>query len=185
MKDYELRGHLVEPIGIVKIRERALHARNILQLSNGPIDMSAFLESLVKFGITYDVILDSELPDFLLYSEACCIPEKAIIYLTEDTYEKARRNEPRTRYTIFHELGHLVLMHNRDFHRRQAVHKIKPAAFNDSEWQADQFAAEILMPLHIILRDNIKSAKAIQAGFGVSAQAAQIRLNQLKRRSEI
>jgi len=182
---YQLKGYLVRPIGIDSIRNIAMHSRSVLALPENPIDMSYFLEYLFKFGITYDIIDDSEMPGFLSHSEACCIPERATIYLTSETYKKACKNDPRTRFTIFHELGHLILMHSRDFHRDQNIYEIKPKPFMDSEWQANQFAAEILMPLEIILREELKTPFEIASKFGVSTQAALTRYNQLKKRNEI
>jgi len=97
------------------------------------------------------------------------------IFLTSETYTKACSNDPRTRFTIFHELGHLVLCHTRKLHRGQNTRNTKP--YMDSEWQADQFAAEITMPLNIIMRDHLFTPDQIQKKFWVSGQAAQRRCN--------
>lgn len=183
--NYQLKGYLVRPRTIVEIRRIATHSRNVLGLPGTPVDMNAFLETLVKFGITYDIFDDLEMPDFLAHSEACCIPEKATIYLTGKTYAKACRNDPRTRFTIFHELGHLILMHSRDFHRDHNVQRIQPKPYLDSEWQANQFAGEILMPLDVIQQEDMELPFELETRFGVSEAAALTRYNQLKSRNEI
>lgn len=185
MTDYQLRGYLVLPSSIDKIRSIAARARNVLSLPNGPINMESFLEQLVKFGITVDVIDDVEVPGFLTHSEACCIPESATIYITAQTYEKACNNDSRTLFTVFHELGHLILMHSRQFHRNQNTKQTKPTPYMDSEWQADQFAAEILMPLDVIRAEKLKSPAQFIKRFGVSEAAALRRYKQLKGRNEI
>lgn len=185
MTEYKLQGFLVNPLSINKIREVAMYASDILKLPETPVDMGSFLESLVKLEITFDVIDSSDMPGLLSHSEACCIPERRIIYLTTETYLSACANDPRARFTIFHELGHFFLVHNRKFHRDQDVSRIEPKLFLDSEWQANQFAAEITMPLHVILRDNLKSPFKIESRFGVSQAAAMARYNKLLARKEI
>ena len=106
MTEYQLQGYLVNPLSRKQIREAASYAADILQLPETPIDLGYFLESLVRLEITYDVIDSSEMPGFLSHSEACCIPERRTIYLTTETYCRACSNDPRARFTIFHELGH-------------------------------------------------------------------------------
>jgi hypothetical protein len=177
---YQLRGYLVPPIGVEGIRERALGVRSVLNLPDTPVDMAVFLESLVGWGITLDVVEDYD----MLGSEAYCVPETATIYLSNTTYAKACANDPRTRFTIFHELGHLILAHRRELHRGQNLQNgIKP--YLDSEWQADQFSAEALMPLDVIIRYGLSSPDEIQKQFGVSEPAAQRRYDQLKKRGDI
>lgn len=185
MTEYKFQGYLVNPLSIAKIREVAMYAMDILKLPEAPVDMGVFLESLIIFGITYDVIDDSEMPGLLSHSEACCIPERRLIYLTNETYFSACANDPRARFTIFHELGHFFLLHNRKFHRDQDARKIEPKPYLDSEWQANQFAAEITMPLHIILRENLNSPFKIESRFSVSQAAATTRYNKLLTRGEI
>lgn len=185
MTEYKLQGYLVNPLSIDKIREVAMHATGILRLPETPVNLSFFLESLVRLDITFDVIDSLEMPGLLSHSEACCIPEMRTIYLTTETYNRACVNDPRARFTIFHELGHFFLVHNRKFHRDHNVRKIEPKPYLDSEWQANQFAGEILMPLYIIQREGLKSFYEIEWRFGVSASAALTRYNQLKKRNEI
>ena len=57
--------------------------------------------------------------------------------------------------------------------------------YEDSEWQANQFAAEFLMPYHTIKNLNLTSVEQIMSHFNVSEAAAYRRFNQLKKRGEI
>lgn len=184
-QEYKLRGYLVRPTSTQRIRHIALRARKILALSDGQFDMGNFLEQLSKFGITVDVIDGHEIKGFLHHTEACCIPESATIYLTNETYEKACNNDPRTLFTIFHELGHLLLMHRREFHREKTSVNTNPKPYMDSEWQADQFAAEILMPIDVIRGEMLNSPEKIASKFGVSAKAATARYNKLMTHKDI
>ena len=118
-KEYQLRGYMVAPLSTEAIRKHANNVRDVLCLPDEFVDLGIFLESLVNYAITLDVIDDVDMPGFSLHSEACCIPETATIYLTSETYTKACFNDPRTRFTVFHELGHLVLCHTRKLHRGQ------------------------------------------------------------------
>jgi Zn-dependent peptidase ImmA (M78 family) len=52
--------------------------------------------------------------------------------------------------------------------------------YEDSEWQADAFAAEFLMPLEHVLRLPRLTAAAASVRFKVSLRAAMVRMNVLR-----
>lgn len=171
-------GFRVAKSSVREIRARAMSVRDLL-IPDGAPDLELFLEGLEKFGITYDVVEDGFLPPGV---EASCLPEKRVIYITASVFEGVARNEERARFTIFHELGHLLLAHSRSFHRDSTLDF---PIWENSEWQADQFAAEILMPLDVIRAKNLTTAGELRAEFGVSYTAASIRLAKLRSRREI
>lgn len=179
VSSYQLRGHIVSPMSILVIRDIASYTRGVLGLTDEAVEVETFLEGLSEFCITLDVVSDQDMPGFSFHSEACCVPETATIYLTEETYRKACNNDARTRFTIFHELGHLILGHARQLHRAQV--QVEPKPFLDSEWQADWFSAEVIMPLEVIMRLKLDTSLKIKAQFMVSEQAAQTRFEQLKK----
>lgn len=104
----------------------------------------------------------------------------------------------RRRFTIAHELGHLVLMHTTGFpdlvipetidERRIDNREIQLAARQDhdgirpvAEAEADRFAAALLMPSDLV-REMFSphyNVKALARTFEVSEQAMDIRLKQL------
>lgn len=172
-------GFRVKPLSVARIRTTATNIRSILIPSGSDFDLGTFIEGLERFGITYDIVDDTFLPRGV---EASCIPEKRVIYITASTYRDACRNDERARFTIFHELGHLLLAHSRTFHRDA---KTDFPIYENSEWQADQFAAEILMPLNVIRAKRLTSARQLQEEFGVSFQAASYRLSKLRSKNEI
>jgi hypothetical protein len=147
-------------------------------MPNGVTDLELFVGSLEERGITFDVV-DEGLPDHV---EASCVPEDRTIYLSAATYEGVIRNDDRARFTIFHELGHMLLAHSRSFHRELSGNF---HLYENSEWQADQFAAEILMPLEVIRAKNFSAAWELRNEFGVSHSAASTRLAHLRSRREI
>lgn len=176
---YRLRGYVVPARSIVDIRSTAQTAREIMRLGDRPPDLEEFLESLSTYGITVDV---QDGHEFMLAGvEAACNPETATIALTLDTYNAARRNDPRTRFTIFHELGHFILSHSKAMGRQN----IEPRPWIDSEWQADQFSAEMIMPLDTIKRHGLTSPQKLASFCGVSTPAASYRLNQLMRKGAL
>jgi len=176
-----LKGFRVPPLRVADIRRTALRTREALGLTF-PIDLGRFLERLSTYSITVDVLEDGAngLPARV---EACWIPESLTLCLTERVYEKACRNDPRSLFTVFHELGHALLGHRRTLNREPAGAEIK--TFEDSEWQANQFAAEILMPVDEIQRRGLRTEEDLADAFGVSMEAARIRVDRLKRRGEM
>ena len=88
----------------------------------------------------------------------------------------------RQRFTVAHELGHYVL-HRNQFERR--VDKIlfrNEADRNDVEWQANDFAAKLLMPEDAVraeIRSGTKEVEALARKFAVSSLAMHFRLQNL------
>ncbi len=132
-----------------------------------------------RFGIEYQIVEDYELPRGV---EAACIPEKSLIQIRNTTYVDACRNDGRARFTIIHELGHLLLGHQRSLHRDNGR---KIEAFENSEWQANQYAAELLMPLTTILDEKFFTPWEIQCEFGVSRAAAEKRIRLLIKHGDL
>ncbi len=173
------RGFRVPPRSIQDIREHAMHVRELFDLPSdqGFFSLGEFIENMTDWGITYDVVPASMLPDGV---EACCMPEGGVIFLSEGTYDGACKDSPRARFTVIHELGHLALSHARAFHRETAgFAAIKP--YEDSEWQANQFAAEFLMPMEDIRRKRLSAPTHLVMEYQVSETAANRRLRQLKK----
>ena len=87
-------------------------------------------------------------------------------------------NYGRRRWTIAHEIGHIVCGH----HILSAVDKIAENSFaqinnQDYEIEADYFAVTLLSPLPLFKAFEIQSA---QNTFGLSAEASDIRLKEYK-----
>ncbi|WP_454825889.1 ImmA/IrrE family metallo-endopeptidase [Paraburkholderia xenovorans] len=175
-----LNGFRVSPRRIADIREAAARARAALGFC-WPTDIGRFLERLTGYSITLDVVPDyGTLPRGV---EACWVPETLTLCLTNSVYEAACRNDPRALFTVFHEMGHALLAHRRTLNREIPGREIK--TYEDSEWQANQFAAEFLMPLDEIRRYSLWTEGQLMLRFGVSMEAARIRLGRLRRTGDI
>lgn len=179
-----LNGFRVAGLKVADIRLSADNVRNILRIGDAPqdMDMGLLLDQLsVNYGITYDALEPEEMP----YEdvEACWDPDTVTMHIRLDVFEKACSNDPRARFTVMHELGHGLLGHRRTINR--SGNDRKPEIYEDSEWQANQFAAEILMPLDVMRRERLNTACKVENHFNVSSQAAAKRIKQLSQRGEL
>lgn len=93
----------------------------------------------------------------------------------------ASHHPKRQRYTIAHELGHFCL-------HRYGVKTFEDKIFfratpsNQMEWEANEFAANILMPedeFRAFVRDGITSVDELANEFSVSSLALRIRAKEL------
>jgi antitoxin HicB len=126
-----------------------------------------------------------------------CSGNELLLRLREDVRNRAADGDGRCRFTIAHELAHIIL-HRDDLekHRGRAfrdlvmpVEKLPHGVpiFRSPEWQANVWAASFLMPLPAVLNFLQKLAKEglefTQEGFAtnfqVSRHAAAIRLEKL------
>lgn len=107
-------------------------------------------------------------------------------------------SQVRRRFTIAHELGHLLLHAHEDFHvdEKFLIEKFpmyrkgsSSLATDDSEIEANQFAAELLMPSHMLKVElerlhggvDVDDIGNLASVFDVSIQAMTIRLSSTQR----
>lgn len=81
----------------------------------------------------------------------------------------------RDKFTLAHEMGHYFLHFNNEDSKRMAARM----GSGQIEWEANWFAASLLMPKSLIDAKHLDTAFAIASYFGVSLQAADVRLNSL------
>ena len=107
-------------------------------------------------------------------------PDKGELLIREDVYlaltDPTSYGHGRARFTLAHEIGHLILHEGVTLNRQVKVknHKI----YEDSEWQADTFSAELLMPSHMC---RGLSLEEIQTKFVVSYSAAKNKFETLSK----
>jgi hypothetical protein len=142
-----------------------------------------FFDCLRDFGLDPGVEMLSD------GIEGATFPDGRVL-LSEDTYRNAARGYGRARFTVAHECFHglehraqikrsLIDTGELVLHRRQDL-----PAYKDPEWQANTFAAAILMPATMVrvLAEGVSLSylpTAIMNAFEVSREAAQIRANVL------
>lgn len=79
---------------------------------------------------------------------------RRFIELSNATYKRLERNDPQARFTAAHEMGHAFLHANETAlgtfpfrHSLTTAPRSKLRPYEDPEWQANSFAAAVLMPL--------------------------------------
>lgn len=90
---------------------------------------------------------------------------------------------PRTRWTLAHELGHIVLRHLEDFPETSITRKPSPVLLNILDKEADKFAGDILAPAPLLIglaeSSHLHTKEFYYALsrdlFGLSIQAAHYR----------
>lgn len=189
MSDWKL-GVPVPPLSIGKIRELTDTIRQTTQIAPEKyFPVVWFLEIALPSSLPgFDWIADESLPhhyEACAYPDGCAEnPEGPFIKIRPDVYEAAHAGDGRARLTLLHECGHVLL------HRMVAIHprnqgsaggELRP--FENSEWQANTFAAELLMPPKSF--HGSRSLQAYCKKMGVSHKAALTQGNKLSKRREI
>jgi hypothetical protein len=159
---------------------KAFEARSLIQRvleDNSPyIDVLHFLEKMHDAElIQLEVVENHELPN----EYAITIPSQKIIKLRADTQESAVKRESRGRFTVAHELGHLLLHANTvpqfAFSQAPSNHSY----IEDVEWQANEFAGWLMVdPARV---DLLKTPRACSVGFGVSLDTAKYMIDKIKK----
>ncbi len=93
-------------------------------------------------------------------------------------YDDALPNEV-IRFTLAHELGHIVLGHNltEDMHERALFDNLKPS----KEREADTFASRLLAPACVLWGLKIKDAEDIARLCSISLPAAKVRAARMEK----
>jgi len=143
-------------------REKARRLLKKLNITSRPILLNPIVKSLSITTAPHDI--DDKLSGANAYD-----PE------TNENYILYNENHPvhRQRFTVAHEVGHVMFDHTNyqnedvDFHSKK-----------DNEIEANQFAAELLMPLASLKKDIIKhnTAKKLAVIYWVSEEAMMWRL---------
>jgi len=131
------------------------------RISVQPI-LEHLIEDMVE-GAYFQVEADSDLGG----AEARTDWHQPVITVSWSTYSRLLKGEARPRMTIAHEIGHLLM------HTKQPVYHYRMKSRDrhvDPEWQADYFAAALLMPPEAFRK--MRTVKQAMKTFGVSRGAA-------------
>lgn len=187
----KLKGYKAPPQKIVSIRSKTNKLRKLFDRETGHLNMIHFMELELP-------LIDSEFvmevsDDKFLYEmgyEAYYDPKGTSIVVRDDVYDCAtlgESNSLRHQFTLAHELGHYFM------HR--GLNPVLPRGvipnhevYEDTEWQADTFAAELLMPFNEVVRLNRAYQNkedlinAVANEFMVSWEAAKVRVEKALKR---
>lgn len=158
------------PLSRKKIQEVALNLRNMLDISlDEPFPVIKFLEFVLPhFEYTVEICENASMKE----SYALTLPDEKTLKLREDVYELAVHGFPRHLFTIAHEIGHIIFHDNESISFARTDEKIK--TFEDPEWQANTFAAELLVPS---CRIKGRTIDEIITMYGCSRKVAEIQLS--------
>ncbi len=149
-------------------------------------DIPTMIFKLKHEGLITDYarVPDIEMPD----DEAEYNSRTGILKIRESVFQAAndiygRKAKNRARFTIAHEIAHVVLEHTGTRHRNVSDRKIERilTQIRVDEIEANRFAAAFLMPMHLIALGLNPTPAEISFQFQVSELAASTRLAQLKR----
>lgn len=162
----------VPPLSRSEIRELALTLRKVLNINTGPFPIMDFVEFILpsldkKFELNV-------LPVEQMGTDFGRTYPRGAIQLREDVYIAASNGDPIHRMTVAHEVGHYFLHIKNDLHFARNIANEKTPPYMSSEWQANCFGGELLVPY---LDKNIISQLSIEdvmKTYGVSRKAATL-----------
>lgn len=161
-------------------------------------------ESLYKFAIHVDGIqvpfepaVEALQPGIEGATRYDRLRNRIVIALSEATYELLEQDNRRARFSLAHEIGHGAL-HYRTLmrvgsmsHQMVALYRgeaLPHPKFEDTEWQANAFAAALLMPaagLAAVEKEHgFLSYFLLTSQFKVSSEAAAYRIESFNNRRE-
>ncbi len=141
-------------------RKKAAALRSALQLQEPwlpVVDAIEFMLPQVFDGFEYEVVGLDELPG----QYALAYPRQRRLIIREDVYNGACDNNPRDRFTLAHELGHLFL--HQGIQARIDEKSMKDM-MNNCEVEANVFGMELLMPSPIALETGTPALLAHLCG---------------------
>ena len=130
-----------------------------------------FEVTLPQVGYQYRTVEVDEVDDCAAFT----IPEKNVVVLRIDVYDKLCAEQVFGRSTVVHELSHLALQHHVTLHRGSTA--VAHEFYEDSEWQAKALTAALMMPL--TAARLAKSPTHLADMCGTSEEAAGYRINKL------
>lgn len=155
------------PLSRAAIIKVAAQFRDMFGLDDPYLPAERVIEHLMPAampGFEYEVLGHGEMGNRHGYWD----PMSRTLALREDVYEGLVKQNRRDRFTAMHEAGHAIL------HRGQLNRSMGGAipAYRDPEWQANTFAAAILMPPKLVAA--CRSIKEVISEFGVTPDAARV-----------
>ena len=178
-------GYKVAPRRKAELRSIANRIRALPEIAKCYKNDGAYFDAiyllehvLPRAGYNLHVLEDDQLTE----TAAFAMPQHGLVVMKNSVYEGLFEDVPFSRYTVAHEFSHLVLDHAVTLHRNAVLGEHE--WYEDSEWQANYLAAELMMPVDVIQRIGDR-AVLIQSECGVSSKSATIRLNNLRKENLI
>ena len=152
------------PSNFVRSSKLTIRMPRICITYSSDLHRSYLISNLRRFQTTHS--------DARAYCKAGVLKIRASILHSLSHY-----GDGRARWTVAHELAHLVLEHPKTRLDRRRPNKPVPASDRIFEQEADTFAAEFLTPLHLVRKCT--TAEEIRLLFQISPRAALRRKREL------
>ena len=164
-------GIEVPPLSRAQLRREALALWGVLGLDRRKeFPVMQMLEHGL-YGLYADYEFSVETMQEMGDDHGRSFPDSHRILIREDVYAGACERRGRDRFTVMHEISHLLLHEGVPVALKRSSADIP--AYKNSEWQADALAGEILMPNPEI---RGMTAREIASVYGVSMNAAATQL---------
>lgn len=167
-----------KPVSRAQIREFVHKFKKYFNIEGRPyFDILEFLEIILPKaipGFHIEILEEKDMRDCYAYT----VPYTATIYIRSDVYEGAAAGNPRDRFTLAHETGHLFLHPSQAITLCKGYPNQKLKAYEDPEWQANTFAGELLADVRFIkywdidtiMRECVVSKQTAEIQFKYSCQ---------------
>lgn len=178
-------GTDVPPLSTLAIARKILPIRGKFCSDDDPLDVELALDYCTQYAdASYEFVCRTEFEKFpnASQSEALWDSQENKIWIPEDL--ESLIGELRYRFTISHEISHMLLCHKPRIllqGRGTPIQREQVPIFQDPEWQADKGASFLLMSTNGILNLDHKTPLSISSKFRVSYQSAEIMLKDLRR----
>ena len=140
------------------------------------IDFIEFTVPRWQENFSFQILPDEK----MLFKEGETCPSQYKMSIPEGVYNKALEGNPRSLFTLAHELGHLFLHGEENVTFYRSDYEITVPPYQNAEWQANLFAAELLAPSSSILKYGL-TVQQMQDCFNVSKECAQKCYNRVHR----
>lgn len=169
---YKPKGYKVKRLNQKSILERAeffkSRAINYIDSNTGYFNLGEFVSYLHDNNeVDFEMVI---VDDKFTQEEGVASPSGNRFLIPDHVYNALMEGQPRARFTVAHELGH-IMMHEQVVHYLNGIDSWHHYE-EDSEWQANMFAAHLLVDFEHA--KNLNTADQISNQFGISIDAAII-----------
>lgn len=177
---YKVAPRQKKELAFIAVNVRThLEGLGLIKNNGHYVDAVGILENICpRIGYQPHPVEDNLLPQ----TPAFVIPDQGLIIIKNSVYENLFEGDAFARTTVVHEFAHLILRHSLTLHRGAVLGEHE--WYEDSEWQANQLMAELLMPVEIVQALGCNPT-AIANACGVGVSAAMFRINKLRKDKRI
>lgn len=176
-------GTEVAPRSAEEIGNIMLKIRQGIAKDDEPIDIEKAIDYCTDLmDASYQIVPRNEFNLLPNSNHSEALWDGNTIYIPEDLEEKVGPH--RARYTICHELAHMILGHKPQalcLGRGKPVPREHIPLFQDPEWQADKGASFLLMTFSGVENKKLCTPEDVSIAFNVSQKSARIFLQDYER----